>query len=243
MIVHTSMHPAWRSNTYLVADAPGGTAVFIDAGAPIEPLMAKVAELQVHVTHILITHEHQDHMMHIMSLEERYGATLVLPEGINEGFVVRAGALSFRAMLTPGHCLPHLTWIVQDESGTALAAFTGDTLFRGSVGGTVGGGPDGLEQLRGSIDRILALPSETTIFPGHMEPTTVAKELADNPFVRAWSGEVKPSGTQVRVAGQEAMLLLEGPDYDGGTKVWVRFHDGREAVVGGNMVSRAGVRA
>lgn len=73
-----------------------------------------------------------------------------------------------------------------------------------------------------------------------VKQTTVAEELATNPFVLAWRGEGELGGEQVTVAGTDATLLLEGPDYDGGTKAWVRFPDGNEAIVGGSMVSRAG---
>ena len=243
MIVSRSMHPDWRSNAYLVADREGGHAVIVDAGAPVEPLMARAQELGVQVTHVLITHEHHDHTTHMVALEERFGATLVLPETSTGGMEVTCGTLTLRAAPTPGHCDPHVAWIVV-EDGDAIAAFTGDTLFRGTVGGTLNGGPDGLEHLRSSIlEQLLALPPETALYPGHMDATTVSRELAQNPFVRAWRGDDEPEDEPVEVAGNPATLLLEAPDYDGGTKAWVRFADGREAIVGGSMVSRAGARA
>jgi glyoxylase-like metal-dependent hydrolase (beta-lactamase superfamily II) len=244
MIVSRSMHPDYRSNAYLLADAAGGTAVFIDAGAPIEPLMARAAELDVTVTHVLLTHEHHDHTTHAIPLEERYGARLVSPEQALDGDgEIAVGSLTLRARSTPGHCSPHVAWQVERD-GSVLAAFTGDVLFQGTVGGTIGGGADGFAQLRSSIfDVLLSLPGETILYPGHMDATTVAGELADNPFVRAWRGDDPAGDEQVQVAGTDATLLLEAPDYDGGTKAWVRFADGNEAVVGGSMVSRASAPA
>ena len=243
MIVERSMHPDWRSNAYLVADEPGGHAVFVDAGAPIEPLISRADELGVRVTHILLTHEHHDHTTHMVALEERYGATLVLPERSVEGTTVQSGNLHLRAVATPGHCTPHVAWLVE-SSGRVTDAFTGDVLFRGSVGGTMNGGPDGVELLRTSVlDVLLALAPDTVLHPGHMESTTVARELTENVFVRAWRGEDPVGDTPVQFAGSDVTLLLEGPDYDGGTKAWVRFDDGREAIVGGSMLSRAGVGA
>ncbi len=180
----------------------------------------------------------------MVALEERYGATMVLPESVDADTVVRSGTLNLRALPTPGHCDPHVTWVVEDADGAPVAAFTGDAIFRGTVGGTLNGGPDGLAHLRESIvDRILALPGNTDLYPGHMEPTTVGAELESNPFVRAWRGEYTEQGDRIQVAGTDATLLLEAADYDGGTKAWVRFADGREAIVGGSMVSRAGARA
>lgn len=240
MIVERSMHPQWRSNTFLVADHQGGNAVFVDAGAPVEPLMRRVDELGVRVTHVLLTHEHQDHTVHVMELTERYGATLVMPSDVQDGREVCSGELCLRAMSTPGHCSPHIAWVAV-EAGREVAAFTGDALFQGTVGGTLDGGPDGFAQLRASVlDGLLALPEDVVLYPGHMQESTVGTELRDNPFVRAWRGDDPVGEEPVQVAGSDATLLLSGPDYDGGTKAWVRFADGREAVVGGSMVSRAG---
>ncbi|MCW2925041.1 MAG: fold metallo-hydrolase [Thermoleophilia bacterium] len=242
MIVDCSSHPDWRSNTYLVADRAGGTAVFVDAGGPVEPLMARAAELGVRVTHVLLTHEHIDHTAQLLPLEERFDADAVTPDASLGGVSIAVGDLVLRSVATPGHCDGHVAWIVE-EDGEPVAAFTGDALFRGSVGGTMSGGRDGLQRLRTSIlDVLLALPPDTVLYPGHMEQTTVATELADNPFVCAWRDGGAADGDPVVVAGMDATLLLEGPDYDGGTKAWVRFDDGSEAVVGGSMVSRAGAR-
>ncbi len=244
MIVTTSMHPEWLSNAYLVADHAGGHAVIVDAGAPIEPLLVAADELGVHVTHVLLTHEHHDHTTHMVELQERFDAQLVLPDSLTDRFTISSGDLRLRALPTPGHCDPHVTWVVEDEDRVAIAAFTGDALFHGTVGGTLNGGVDGFEHLRESIlQRILALPATTTLYPGHVDATTVAEELATNPFVRAWRGDNPFVAEHVSVAGNDATLLLEAADYDGGTKAWVRFADGREAVVGGSMLSRAGARA
>src|SRR5262245_30156595 len=132
MIVTRSMHPDYRSNAFLVADEAGGNAVFIDAGAPVEPLMAKAEELGVKVTHVLLTHEHHDHTTHAIPLEERYGALLVSPElALTTHGTIRSGALTLRALSTPGHCEPHVAWVAEVD-GDVVAVFTGDALFRGT---------------------------------------------------------------------------------------------------------------
>ena len=64
MLVERSMDPNWLSNAYVVADRSGGSAVFIDSGAPLEPLIAAVERLDVQVTHLLTTHAHPDHIAH-----------------------------------------------------------------------------------------------------------------------------------------------------------------------------------
>lgn len=238
MIVERSMHPDYRSNAYLLADEPGGTGVFIDAGAPVEPLMQAVDRLGIRVTHVLLTHDHHDHTTHAVELEERYGIPQVLAEQAVGGMTVPCGALELRALSTPGHCAPHVAWIVERD-GEPVAAFTGDALFRGTVGGTLNGGEHGVELLRASIlDGLLTLPATVELHPGHMDPSTVAHERDTNPFVLAWAGSRDLGDEQVTVAGNTATLLLQAPDYDGGTKNWVRFEDGREAIVGGSMVGR-----
>jgi glyoxylase-like metal-dependent hydrolase (beta-lactamase superfamily II) len=115
--------------------------------------------------------------------------------------------------------------------------FTGDTLFRGSVGGVRAPGHTTYADLRRSImDVLLALPPETVIRPGHTEPTTVAEELERNPFVRVWRG-LDPEGSEPCTAlGEPATLILWAPDYDGGHKAWVRWPDGSDDIVPGSAV-------
>ncbi|MCW2955134.1 MAG: fold metallo-hydrolase [Thermoleophilia bacterium] len=237
MIVTRSMHPDFLSNAYLVADVAGGHAVVVDAGAPIEPLLASVQELQVRVTHVLLTHDHHDHTTHMIELAERYGATLVTAEQSVDGYVVHSGDLVLRALATPGHCDPHVAWVTYDGD-TATAVFTGDVLFRHTVGGTVDGGPDGYAQLRASVATLLQLPPDAIVYPGHTDQSTIGDELENNPFVLAWAGKRLRDNRAITVAGTAATLIYEGPDYDGGTKAWVEFDDGREAIVGGSMVRR-----
>jgi hydroxyacylglutathione hydrolase len=113
------------------------------------------------------------------------------------------------------------------------AVFTGDTLFKDSVGG------GNFEEVRSSVmDVLMKLPPGTRVLPGHTDETTIGREWEENPFVRVWRG-IEPEGTErVRVAGEEATLIVWSPDYDGGGKAWVRFTDGRDAIVGGSRVER-----
>ena len=83
------------------------------------------------------------------------------------------------------------------------------------------------------------LPPETTIRPGHTDPTTVAEELEGNAFVRVWRG-LDPEGDEPCTAmGEPATLILLGDDYDGGHKAWVRWPDGTDDIVPGSQVQRA----
>jgi hydroxyacylglutathione hydrolase len=217
VLVERSMHPSYLSNAYLVADREGGSAVFVDSGAPLEPLRAAVAEWRVEPQFVLRTHGHSDHVEH----EEELG----LPVRTE---AVEVGGLSVEALPTPGHSEDMVAFVVNGE-----AVFTGDTLFKDSVGG------GNFEQIRSSVmDVLMKLPLETRVLPGHTDETTIGREWESNPFVRVWRG-VQPVGTEpCRVAGEKATLIVWSPDYDGGGKGWVRFPDGRDAIVGGSRIER-----
>ena len=119
--------------------------------------------------------------------------------------------------------------------------FTGDTLFKGSVGGVRAPGASGYADLKSSImDKLLRFPGATSaIHPGHTDPTTVADELEHNAFVRIWRG-LDPEGEEPCTAlGQPATLILFGDDYDGGHKAWVRWADGSNDIVPGSRVERS----
>jgi glyoxylase-like metal-dependent hydrolase (beta-lactamase superfamily II) len=155
---------------------------------------------------------------------------------LEPGAVLDIGGLSVRALHTPGHTLGMLSLLVDGRE-----VYTGDTLFRGSVGGVRAAGHTTYADLRHSImDVLLALPGETVIRPGHTDPTTVAEELEHNAFVRIWRG-LDPEGDEPCTAlGQPATLVLLGDDYDGGHKAWVRWADGSDDIVPGSRVQRTG---
>jgi hydroxyacylglutathione hydrolase len=83
----------------------------------------------------------------------------------------------------------------------------------------------------------MQLPKEMTVHPGHTDPTTVAQEWENNPFIRLWRGVDTVKEERCTAFGQPATLLLRAPDYDGGTKCWVRFDEGNTPdIVPGSQV-------
>jgi hydroxyacylglutathione hydrolase len=215
------MHPGWLSNAYLVADEAGGTGVFVDSGAPLQPLHDAVDRLGLTVTHLLTTHADHDHVAGDDELRRRYRVETVKGPLETDG-------LRFEALPTPGHKDDHLTFVCNGE-----VAFTGDVLFKDAVGG------GNLPQIRDSVMKVLMkLPPETRVLPGHTDETTIGREWEQNPFVLVWRG-AQPEGTErVRVGGRTATLIVWSPDYDGKGKAWVRFDDGEDAIVGGSRVER-----
>jgi len=215
------MHPGWLSNAYLVADEEGGTAVFVDSGAPLAPLHDAVERYALTVTHLLTTHADADHIAGDDELHRRYG--LEIAKGPLE-----TGGLRFEALETPGHKDDHLTFVCNGE-----LAFTGDVLFKDAVGG------GNFEQIRNSVmDVLMKLPAQTRLLPGHTAETTIGREWEHNPFVRVWRGEEGEGTERVRVGGRDATLIVWSPDYDGKGKAWVRFDEGEDAIVGGSRVER-----
>ncbi|MGZ4183856.1 MAG: MBL fold metallo-hydrolase [Solirubrobacteraceae bacterium] len=246
MIVERSMNDDFVSNTYVVADEPGGHAVMIDAGGPVEPLLEFLGRGPFELTHILLTHHHHDHVSEVDKVLERYPGTPVLIHELERdrvpaatgtmepGVVITTGALEIEPIHTPGHTAGMLSLLI---NGTDV--FTGDTLFKGSVGGVRAPGHTSYEDLRTSImDKLLKLPPSTRIHPGHTDPTTVADELEHNRFVRIWRGLDEEGSEPCTAMGQPATLILWGDDYDGGHKAWVRWEDGSDDIVGGSQVSK-----
>ena len=108
------------------------------------------------------------------------------------------GGLTVKPLHTPGHTAGMLSLLV---GGTDV--FTGDTLFKGSVGGVRAPGSTSYDDLKRSImEVLLALPPETTIRPGHTDPTTVGDELQTNGFVRIWRGEDDEDGRECTAMGE-----------------------------------------
>lgn len=246
MIFERSLHPDWTSNTYLLGDAEGGTGVFVDAGGPIEALVEAVERHRLRPTHVLLTHHHHDHVAELEGLRRRYGGIAILAdpleaehvEGVTgvlaDGDTLALGGLRIHAIATPGHSAGMLSFVVDDAE-----LFTGDTLFRGSVGGVRAPGSTSYDDLRRSVmKRLMVLPHQLRIRPGHTDPTTVGEEWESNPFVRIWRG-VDPEGDEPCTAfGEPARLVLLARDYDGGHKAWVRWPDGRDDIVPGSQVQR-----
>jgi hydroxyacylglutathione hydrolase len=211
------MDSRWLSNAYLVADEEGGTAVFVDSGAPLGPLREAAERWRVEPVAVLRTHSHEDHVVH----EAELGLPVVVESG-------RFGGLEVEATPTPGHSDDMVCFVVGGE-----LVFSGDTLFKDAVGG----GNFGAIK-HAVMDVYMAMPHSRRVLPGHTDETTIAREWEENPFVRVWRG-AEPEGTEpVRVGGEDAMLVVWSPDYDGKGKAWVRFADGRDAIVGGSRVER-----
>ena len=238
------MSSEWLSNTYLVADEANAVAVMIDAGGPVQPLLEHLERERLRLSHVLLTHHHHDHVAELPRVIAAHPEARVLIHplerslvplaggDLNPGETLEVGALQIELLHTPGHTAGMVSLLID---GTDL--FTGDTLFKGSVGGVRAPGHTTYADLKSSImDTLLTLPAQTRIHPGHTEPTTVADELESNRFVRIWRGLDPEDDRQCAALGEPATLILLGDDYDGGHKAWVRWPDGSDDIVPGSRV-------
>src|ERR687898_128018 len=211
MIIERSMQQDWLSNAYLVGDEENGKAVVIDSGGPSEPLLEAAERHGLDVELLLLTHHHGDHVAENSVWKERHGVEIVahpveaelvdqVDRTIGPGDTIEVGGLKIESIHTPGHTAGMLNFLV---NGTDI--FTGDTLFKGSVGGVRAPGSTSFEDLRHSImDVLMKLPHETRVHPGHTDPTTIGEEWEQNAFVRVWRGLDDEGGEACTVEGEEA---------------------------------------
>lgn len=195
----------YGANCYIVACEDTREAAVVDPGGEPEEVEKILEENGLKLSCILLTHGHGDHIAGVNALKEKYGADVyvhsadaellrsseknlsdmmpiepVTVEGFTEvedGEVLELGSLKFEVLHTPGHTRGCICIKVSDK------LFTGDTLFKGSIGRTdlYGGGDDLVESVQ---RKLLTLDPETVVLPGHGAVTTLRDEIATNPFIR-----------------------------------------------------------
>ena len=199
MKVITTVVGTLRTNCYLLIDEGSRLAAVIDPGDNAEALAALIAREEVTLKYILLTHGHRDHTLAAPALHELFPDAAVyihrldangsgiyhyplegVIDGLNyydEGDMLPLGSLTISVLYTPGHTAGSVTLKVGD------ALFVGDTLFAGSCGRTDLPGGDPMEMLA-SLRRLGRLEGDYTVYPGHMDSTTLAREKQYNPFIR-----------------------------------------------------------
>ena len=172
-------------NAYLTWDPATRVAAAFDTGADSKEMVRFANRHRLNVQLILLTHAHADHVADLPCLREETGADVFTPmrepvpgaEAIDEGKSFPLGNLKIDARSTWGHSPGGMTYLI---SGLARPiAIVGDSLFAGSMGG---GNVSYQDALRNNLEKILTLPNETIICPGHGPMTTVGEEKQHNPF-------------------------------------------------------------
>ena len=205
MIIKRFIAGRLENNIYLVADDKSSEAVLIDATQDLPEIQKAVKDLGVKVKYILLTHGHFDHIFGLNSLKKSLNAPavickddLVISDNINEftrlfglpdsvppkydmyikdGDEILLGSYKIKVIHTPGHTEGGVCYLVDGK------LFSGDTLFRGSVGRTdLFGGNFG--KLSDSIkNKLFKLDDKTEVFPGHGDMTTIGFEKKYNEII------------------------------------------------------------
>jgi len=209
MILHTLVVGPFMSNCYVIGDEKARKGIIVDPGADAEGIMSAVDRLGLSIDTVVLTHTHVDHLGATKEVIESTRASLAVHEleaqgqtyraitrmfgssmgeafddmpgpgrKLKEGDAIEAGELRFKVLHTPGHSPGGLC--LQGEG----VVFTGDTLFNLGIGRTDLPGcsfDDLMESIR---TKLLVLPDDTIVYPGHGPSTTIGAEKQWNSFLR-----------------------------------------------------------
>jgi len=195
-----------QCNCSVIGDDVSHEAIVIDPGDDIEDVLAVVRKHKLQVKQIVITHAHIDHVGGAMKLRAATGAPIllnqndyellkmldvqaawigmappdkvVIDQSVGQADTVKAGSLVADVIHTPGHTEGSICLYFPVEN----KLIAGDTLFAGSIGRTDLPGGSMQKILRSLHDKVLALPDETIVVPGHGPLTTIGEERESNPF-------------------------------------------------------------
>ena len=197
-----------QCNCSIFGDEQSREAIVIDPGDEIEKITEVLDRHQLKVKAIVITHAHIDHVAGAHKLRALTGAPVYMNEAdrellnaldlqaswlgvatpqrtevdsaANDGTVLRLGSADFQVIHTPGHTQGSLSiWIPTQEKLVA-----GDTLFRDSIGRTDLPGGNSRQLMTSIKTRLLDLPEQTVVIPGHGPNTTLGREKEQNPFLQ-----------------------------------------------------------
>lgn len=172
----------WQTNAYVVIDLHAKASLVVDAPAEANTIVAELAGSTP--KYILLTHNHLDHVGALQELKNKLkvpfachpldsaGLSIPVDAPLKGGERLKLGDLELTVIHSPGHTRGSLCFLL----GKFL--ISGDTIFPGGPGNTRSSA-DFKEIVRSIKDKLLVLPDETTFYPGHGEPTTLAKEKAE----------------------------------------------------------------
>ncbi len=197
---------SFDTNVYVLADDETSETLVIDPGADCERLAEDLEQAGLKLKYIAVTHGHGDHTGAVATLKNACGGEFVAHRGdrgqieipppwittmmpgfvdpppidrfIEDGDMLHLGNLAITVIATPGHTPGSVCYLHGD------VVFTGDTLFQGNIGRHDLPGGDGDLEIRSIKTRLLTLPAETRVLPGHGPASSIGEEASSNPFLR-----------------------------------------------------------
>ena len=209
MTMHITNLPsgALGVNTYLAVDEATKKGFVVDPGGYNPKLTSEVQKNGIEIEYIILTHGHSDHICGVnehradfpeakviahtdekqmledadFNMSTQFGTPYTVSADIyvNDGDTINVGTLELKFFHTPGHSPGGMCIYVEKEN----VLFSGDTLFRQSIGRTDFPGCSYREIMESIRNKLYVLPDSTNVFPGHMGPTSIGFEKENNPFV------------------------------------------------------------
>lgn len=195
-----------EENCYVIKDKKSAISIVIDPGDDGEKIADAIGNFKVN--YILLTHAHFDHVGALKYLKENFGGEILMHKGdisllenaplvagyfgisvqqppppdnfVEDGDIITAGNLKIKVIHVPGHSPGGVAYYMDLEE---KHLFTGDILFAGSVGRTDLPGGNWNLLISGIKQKLLILPPETIVYPGHGPETTIGREKVSNPFI------------------------------------------------------------
>ena len=196
----------FQENCWIIGNRRTGEAIAIDPGDQPEEILALAKDMGVTIKAIANSHAHVDHILGVRGVQEATGAKFHLhredlpvaaqaarsalmftgreveppPEPDffpQEGDEIEVDGLKLKVLHTPGHTAGSLSYYAEGM------LFSGDTLFQGSIGRTDLPGGNYQQEMNSIVEKLLALPDDTIVLPGHMAETRIGHERATNPFI------------------------------------------------------------
>jgi glyoxylase-like metal-dependent hydrolase (beta-lactamase superfamily II) len=206
LIVKGIVVGVFTENCWVIGSRKTGEAIAIDPGDQADDILAMAKDMGVRIKMIANSHGHLDHILGVRGLKEATGAKFLLHEGdveiakgsassaemwlgrpvepppdpdayVSDGDEVEVAGVKLKVIHTPGHTPGSVSYYTEGM------LFCGDTLFHGSIGRTDLPGGDHKQEMSSIVDRLLELPDETIVLPGHMNQTRIGFERQANPFI------------------------------------------------------------
>lgn len=193
------------ANCFIVGQESTGEGIVIDPGGNSDSIWQAIKETKLDIKIIILTHGHSDHIAALRDIQDKTGAAVAIhiedadfleghstissqfgisyrtphsPERLlRDGDEIAIGGMSFKVIHTPGHTPGSICLL------TDFGVFTGDTIFRRGIGTTLMPGSSRPQLLNSIQKRLMTLPDDTIIYPGHGRETTIGAERRDNPYV------------------------------------------------------------